>query len=341
MRPWGVAINDLTNRLYVVNYSSATLLVLDRTTYAPIATIPVPVRSAGIAINTAANLVYVANSGGSTVTVIDGATNTVLTSVGLNSLSFDVAVHQITGRIYATEYLANTIAVIDPATNTVSAHIPVGTWPLGVDVRQGDGRVYVTNSGSNTISVINGATSTVVRTVPVGFRPNGVAVHQLAHLAYVANYGSSTVSVVGHDTVAPNWPSGSTLTASSITMTSVTVEWSAASDAVQVTQYLLYKRRKPGCDLLRVSRSYTFTGLTAGLRLHLYCAGGRWGRQRDHRRSFGRDHNVDSGAGRRGSASIRSTRLGPNPLSAGRANGLIAKFNAALNRLLLATSRRQ
>ena len=75
--PYRVAVNPVTNKIYVTNYNNNNVTVIDgatnNTTDVAAGTNPIPV-----AVNPNTNKVYVANVAGnntSTVTVIDGATN--------------------------------------------------------------------------------------------------------------------------------------------------------------------------------------------------------------------------------------------------------------------------
>ena len=73
--PMAAAVNDVTNRIYVVNYASSDVTVIDGSSNRPIATVPVGLWPQQIAINTETNMIYVANRLSDKVTVIDGRTN--------------------------------------------------------------------------------------------------------------------------------------------------------------------------------------------------------------------------------------------------------------------------
>src|ERR1019366_940460 len=72
--PQGLAVNTVTNKIYVPNSADNTVTVIDG------ATLATTVVAAGgdpieVAVNSLTNQIYVANYTGNTVTVIDGATN--------------------------------------------------------------------------------------------------------------------------------------------------------------------------------------------------------------------------------------------------------------------------
>src|SRR5580704_8735427 len=72
--PRAVAVNPATNKVYVANYDSGTLTVIDGATNVPVA-VTVGGKPIAVAVNPVSNKVYVANYDSGTLTVIDGATN--------------------------------------------------------------------------------------------------------------------------------------------------------------------------------------------------------------------------------------------------------------------------
>ena len=172
--PHGVAVNPVTNRVYVTN-------------------------SGGQA----------SGYPGNTVSVIDGATNTVLTTVTVGTGAFGVAVNPTTNRIYVSNRSDDTVSVIDGVTNTlIGGPIAVGNQPEEIQVNPGTGRVYVANwngSGAASVTVIDGATSTVLTTVNLaGLNgANGVALNRAANLVYVTTFGSDSLAVI--DGVTNAW----------------------------------------------------------------------------------------------------------------------------------------
>ena len=122
IRPCGVAVNPVTNKIYVPNASSANVTVIDGATNVT-TTVSVGTGPCAVAVNPVTNKVYVANGLGNNVTVIDGATNATTTVLaGTNPEA--VAVNPVTNKIYVANGLSNNVTVIDGATNatiTVSA----------------------------------------------------------------------------------------------------------------------------------------------------------------------------------------------------------------------------
>ena len=211
--PYGVAVNPAANRVYVTNYYSRNVSVIDGSTNTVVATVPVGSYPSGVAVNPGTNRVYVANADSNSVSVIDGDSNTVVTTVPVGSGPRGVAVNPGTNRIYVANG-GNNVSVIDGPTNTVTATVPVGSGPSGVAVNPTTNRVYACNWLINNVSVIEGDSNTVVATVPVShLEPYGVgvAVNPGTNRIYVANLYGSNVSVIDGDsnTVVATVPVGS------------------------------------------------------------------------------------------------------------------------------------
>ncbi|WP_348270052.1 putative Ig domain-containing protein [Edaphobacter paludis] len=194
--PSAVAVNPVTNQIYIANYASDTATMINGATNTT-ATMTVGSEPDAVAVNSVTNQIYVANKGSNTVTVIDGGTNTVSTTVPVGSNPGALGVNPITNQIYVANYGDGTVTVIDGSTNTMSATVTVGSNPYAVAVNPVTNRVYIPNNTiSGTVSVINGATGSVVATVPVGGNPDAVAVNPVTNQVYVANNTGNSVTVI-------------------------------------------------------------------------------------------------------------------------------------------------
>ena len=194
--PISLAVNSITNRIYVANQISNNVSVLDGATNSIITTIAGFSGPVGVAVNPITNHVYIGNSVTDSLSVIDGATNTTIASITLGTDPFRVAVDSSTNRIYVTQWLTDSVSVVDGSSNTIIASIGVGDSPLGIDVNPNNGRIYTANIGSDDVSVIDGTTNTLVSAIAVGDNPVGVAVNPATSRIYVTNSASNTVSVI-------------------------------------------------------------------------------------------------------------------------------------------------
>jgi YVTN family beta-propeller protein len=81
------------NRIYVANFNSNDVTVIDGATYAVIATIPVGTNPNGVGVNPLTNRIFVTNQDDNTVSVINGVTNTVIATVPVGAHPFAVGVN--------------------------------------------------------------------------------------------------------------------------------------------------------------------------------------------------------------------------------------------------------
>ncbi len=190
--PHAVAMNPVTNKIYIANYSSNNVTVIDGATNST-TTVSAGTNPSAVAVDTVSNKIYVANNGSANVTVIDGATNaTTVVSAGTNPSA--VAVNPLTNKIYVANNGSANVTVINGATNA-TATVSAGTDPSAVAVNPVSNEIYVANKGSSNVTVINGTTNATT-TVSVGNNPFALAVNPVTNRVYVANKGSNNVTVI-------------------------------------------------------------------------------------------------------------------------------------------------
>jgi YVTN family beta-propeller protein len=112
--PWGVAVNETTNTIYVTNTGSGTVSVISGSTNAVTATITVGSAPWGVSVDPSTNTVYVAiASGTNEVAVINGATNAIITTVAVGTGPEGIATNSTTHVTYVNNFNANTTSVIN------------------------------------------------------------------------------------------------------------------------------------------------------------------------------------------------------------------------------------
>jgi YVTN family beta-propeller protein len=190
-------------KVYVGNYGSNSVSVIDTTTRTVIETITGISSPVGVACNPSSTRMYVVGS--SEVAVIDTASNIIVDRISIPSSPpygpFGVALDPKGTKIYITGYTATSnVYVIDAAINTIIDTIPVRSTPTGVEVHPSGRTLWVTEYGDNTVSVVNVATKAIT-TIPVGINPTYLAFHPEQPRAYVTNRGDGTVSVIDTETL--------------------------------------------------------------------------------------------------------------------------------------------
>jgi DNA-binding beta-propeller fold protein YncE len=217
--PVDVAVNPMTNKIYVANFLSSNVTVIDGGTNST--TTITDSNATGlavyaVAVNQVTNKIYALNnntdrlgSNPGSVTVIDGATNSTTTVTDPNAISpFAVAVNPATNKIYVANEGGypgpnhGNVTVIDGATNsTTTVTDPNALAPQAVTVDPVTNKIYVANINDSALSqnggvtVIDGATNSFVTVKdPNAIGPVAVAVDPATNKIYVANAGSLVFS---------------------------------------------------------------------------------------------------------------------------------------------------
>lgn len=213
-----VAVNPVTNKIYVANGAGYTY-VIDGATNS-ITTVIDPNASslfpAAIAVNPVTNKIYVVNNSipvpfstnPGNVTVIDGATNSTTTLTDPNAIIPQfVAVNPVTNKIYVANagnlgenppgLNHGNITVIDGATDAITTLTdPNVLVPQAIAVNQTTNKIYVAVpddsalTGNGSVAIIDGATNTI----SIVKDPNAVATQRLAvdsvtNMIYATNVG--------------------------------------------------------------------------------------------------------------------------------------------------------
>ncbi|WP_185827338.1 S-layer family protein [Edaphobacter aggregans] len=213
--PRGVAVNPVSHLIYVTNYSSNNVSVIDGSNKAsiPDATIlTAGVNPYAVAVNSVTNFVYVGNQGDNTITVIDGSRNSPQYNYTLSqsgSSPAAVAVNPITNKIYLANGQSRNVVVIQGATTTtppnVIALLTAGTDPAALAVNPITNLIYVTNGGDTTATVVDGSYNTSTQLAgATGINSFALSLNVLTNKVYITNGNGAAVTVIdGNNPTAP------------------------------------------------------------------------------------------------------------------------------------------
>ena len=186
--PMNLAVNIITNRVYVTDYQDyigvvdgVTNKVLT-TIYLPIASIPM-----GITVDRFTNKIYVGSKYTNILAVIDGNTNTIIDNISLgHNESFKIRDNPYTHRAYVLHNLPSSIvSVVDTDAKTVIATIPIGGQAKNIKVNPLTNRIYV--NYDNNIAVIDGTTNSVVTIFNLGATTGGLCLNRSTNRIYVTD----------------------------------------------------------------------------------------------------------------------------------------------------------
>ena len=111
--PIAIGINTNTNRVYVVNYRSDSVSVIDGDTNQKIIDIPVGDSPRAIGINQGENKIYVTHLDSNKVSVIDGYNNTKIEDIPVGDGPMDIFIDEPSNSVIVANYRNNSISVFD------------------------------------------------------------------------------------------------------------------------------------------------------------------------------------------------------------------------------------
>ncbi len=170
--PQGLGVNSRLGRLYVADFATHVLSVVDESNMHVLATLQVaqtPLQP--LRVDEATGRVYVVCAGGQEVDVIDGKKNIVQARIPVSPYPEGIAVNTGTGRIYVAD--------------------------------EGDDESGRVHDSGTTITVIDSKTLSVLGTLPVGKAPDGVESDPVLHLVYVALEDNNAVVEVSDSVNLP------------------------------------------------------------------------------------------------------------------------------------------
>jgi YVTN family beta-propeller protein len=196
--PYAVAIDPISNKIYVANYGSGNVAVIDGATNSFVTVADSHASGPyAVTVNPVTNKAYVVIEPSDSVDVVDGASYpaTSVTDPSAENATA-VTVNPLTNTAYVANSQSNTVTVITGSAYTTSVN--VGTGPDAILADPLTNTIYVANYASNNVSVVSGATNAVVTTVadPSAKGPYAVSGNPVTNTLYVANYTSNNVSVI-------------------------------------------------------------------------------------------------------------------------------------------------
>ncbi len=200
--PRGLAVDPARQRLYVANFGSSSVSVVDTSNDNVLQTI-VDIESAnGLAYDSGQNLIWVTNYSSGQVTPIqansDATSFTVLPSLAVGAGPWGVVFDPVHNFVYVANSLDSTVSVIDAGTQAVVATLS-GSFnqPHHLAANPVTGKVYVANTGQNSVTVINGTTISKVVQLWDSGQPYGIAVDEVRNVVYVATVQTNRIAAIG------------------------------------------------------------------------------------------------------------------------------------------------
>ncbi len=199
--PKAIAIDSVTNMIYVANFGSRSVTIINGLTNAT-STVNVGEGPDLIAVNPATNKIYVAeDSSYDILTIIDGASDTTITLTELYpEHPSAIVMNPITNMLYAVS--GSTFSAINGSNNEITQGAALMTSdPSVIALNPVTNMYYVNSGGDSLLTVINGSTNSVTTLWLPSNDAGAVAVNSVTNKIYVScNSFDATVNVIDGET---------------------------------------------------------------------------------------------------------------------------------------------
>src|SRR5919199_6171367 len=147
--PLALAVDGRTRHVFVANFASATVSMLDAGSGAVLATTAVIPYPDALAIAMKMGRVFVASgvTPSGRMDVLDAGSGRLLRTVAVGRGSHALAVDERSGHVFVTNRLDNSVSVVDARSGAVLRTIPVGPNLLAVTVDEHVGHAFVLGGG--------------------------------------------------------------------------------------------------------------------------------------------------------------------------------------------------
>ena len=209
--PRGLAVDSLRQRLYVANYSSDSVSVIDSRTNTVLQTIGGLTNANGLSHDPERNMLWVTNHLTNQVTPIQAnadATNfTVLPPIAVGTAPWGVTYDPVHDYVYVANSLSNSVTVINAESRSVVTTLS-GSFhlPFHLAANPVTGKVYVVNfAGPNqSVTVLNGTAISKVVSLYDSKEPYALAIDETRNLIYIATVEPHRIVVIGPDRGQPD-----------------------------------------------------------------------------------------------------------------------------------------
>jgi YVTN family beta-propeller protein len=188
--PKGAAYDPQNGLLYVADYSSMQVTVINVSTNNVVATINTGQEAWKPTYNPVNNMIYVGNDYTDNVTLINPSTNEVVSNISVCDYPVGTFFDPLNSLTYVLCDESNQVVALN-STNQIVAmiNLPAGPGNGGYAITPSD-QIYIAEYRGNNVSVIDGKTNTLTTTFDVGMGLGATAYDASDQLVYVAIAGN-------------------------------------------------------------------------------------------------------------------------------------------------------
>ena len=198
VRPIDIAFNPTNEQLYVSNFGSNNVSVIDPNSLSVIDTLNVQKAPVGIGVNFTNGDVYIANSSSDSISVFDNTNNAITTITPVGTRPVSVTYHPLNNEVYVVATESNAIYPINTTTYALGAAITTGNTPFASVFNPANELLYVGNKDDETFTLI-APDHSIRATISLGINVNNDFIfHPNENQIWVTDTDNNSVNIIGY-----------------------------------------------------------------------------------------------------------------------------------------------
>ena len=197
--PRDIDFDPILDNLYVPNYESGTVSVIDATNMIIKDTIIINEGNSHptkIVVDENRHQIFVSDKISGILTVINGVNEEEISSIKIGKSLWELDINKNNGKLYVSDLIKNEIIVINTENFKVIKTIPFNSSPWDVKINQNTNKIYIAAGTSEIIYVIDSNTDNVVNTINPGMKPWGLSINEKNGILYSSSWDSNTISAM-------------------------------------------------------------------------------------------------------------------------------------------------
>jgi YVTN family beta-propeller protein len=201
VQPQGIAFDPGSGQTFVADdgpcggYCAGTVTVLNDTTGAVSATVPVQDWPTNLVDDPHTGQIFAANTISGTISVISARNDSLVTTIGVGADPWTLADDPSTAQVFVGNFYSGNVSVIDASNDSVVANVNVGLLDYGV-VDDPVGQLVFVSNWIGSVSIISTLNDSLVATVGVGGTPLAATLDPSTDQIFVVNSASENLSVI-------------------------------------------------------------------------------------------------------------------------------------------------
>jgi len=203
---WSLAFNPNNDNLYVANFNTHEIIVIDTNSDMVIDAIPVPRHPLEVKVNPITNTIVVASIADNRVSFIDGSTNSLITSINTGVGPWGIAIDKDGTNAYITHRGEFAVSIVDTSSHELVKKVRTTDRMHAITVDSQNNVVYAGLMDAGRIVKMNADTLEILDVIETGVKAHDMLFHNPTQKIYTVMKSSDEIAVLTPNSVSNSLP---------------------------------------------------------------------------------------------------------------------------------------